>query len=100
MQVNHAIYKRLNMLHGPVWIDRQGNFWPVKFMSDNRMAGCLKFVRGRMNRVDQLVDQVQEDLELNSMSEKMIGWLALLTDLQQWELLFVKELERRGVSDA
>ena len=80
-------------------LGQNGDYVPVCRMTNQRMVACLKFVRRRLGQVEALIDLFQTELETNMLSEKLSAKVWVRFELMQWELLFARELERRGVKN-
>lgn len=101
------------MLHGPIWIDISGEFWPVKHMSVTRLRNCLGFVQNKLKKLENPIvtvqnaygllrgehalDTVDSYMESYQIDVDMERYIRQRVELQQWELLFAKALKTKGI---
>ena len=64
------VYADLVQKHGPVWIDAEENYHPLKFMGKRYLTNCYRLVSKRIKETEGLIAKVEEYLDIleNSVS--------------------------------
>ena len=88
--------------HGPVWVNRQGEYEPLVLMSDRRLQSCVEFVNRQLDdlifpyslpsphgemaayMLEQDQDRAFEDYDKQSSA------------LRWWKVALAVEIKRRG----